>query len=208
MPPHPRNERTMPSLACLRASLFVCALLSSAATVAAQAPPAPTAPEPVAAAVPADYVIGPDDALRVVFWKDPDLTSDVVVRSDGRITLPLLNDVQASGLTPEQLRLRLEASAAKYITMPSVAVVVREIKSRKVFITGEVNGPGAFPLIGPVSVLQLIAMAGGTKEFADKTAIVILRKDRVLRFNYEEVKRGKNLEQNVQLEVGDSVIVP
>lgn len=158
--------------------------------------------------VPADYVIGPDDQLRVVFWKDPDLTTDVTVRSDGLISLPLLNDVKAAGLTPDQLREEVVKVSQKFITNPSVVVIVREIRSRRVFITGEINQPGAFPINGPMTVLQLLSLAGGTKEFADKTAIVILRGDKVLRFNYDEVKRGKNLQQNIALQVGDSVIVP
>jgi polysaccharide export outer membrane protein len=167
---------------------------------------------PTGVATPPDYVIGPEDVLTVVFWRDKDMSTEVAVRPDGKISLPLLNDMPASGLTPDQLRLQLTEAAAKFVTEPTVSVVVKAINSRKVFITGMVAKPGPHPLMGPTTVTQLIAMAGGLLEFADKKNITILRNDNgrsiALRFNYQDVMKRKNLKQNVELKPGDTIIVP
>jgi polysaccharide export outer membrane protein len=161
----------------------------------------------------ANYIIGPDDVLSVVFWRDKDMSGDVVVRPDGKISLPLMNDVQAGGLTPSQLRDAVNTMARQYVEDPNVTVVVKEIKSRKVFITGMVEKPGPYPLNGPTSVVQLISVAGGLKEFTDGKKILIMRTDRSGRqsahlFNYQKVVAGKNLEQNIELQPGDTVVVP
>ncbi len=173
-------------------------------------PPGVTIPAGVEA--PADYVIGPDDVLTVVFWREKELSSEVAVRPDGKITLPLVNDIQAAGLTPEQLRDELTKAAEKFVEGPTVTVVVKQINSRKVFVTGMVSKPGPYPLMGPTTVLQLIATAGGLHEFADKKNIRILRtvngKQTAIRFNYEDVRKGKNLQQNIELKPGDTIIVP
>jgi len=190
--------------------------LASARPAAAQANSvtSSTVAAPPAAAVvaPADYVIGPEDQLSIVFWRDKELSADVVVRPDGKISLPLLNDVQASGLTPEQLRVSVLDQAKRYIEDPTPSVVVKQINSRKVFITGEVEKPGTYPLIGPTTVLQLIATAGGVKEYAEREKIVVLRneagKQVNYRFNYKEVIQQKNPQQNIQLKPGDTVVVP
>ena len=121
----------------------------------------PPANLPAGVAAPADFVIGPNDVLTIVFWRDKDMSSDVQVRPDGKISLPLLNDVQAAGLTPEQLRVQITAAATRLVEDPTVSVVVKEINSRRVFITGQVAKPGTYALSGPTTVLQLIAMAGG-----------------------------------------------
>ncbi len=189
--------------------------------VAAQQPaqqPAPPTPAPAAvaaaeqqqASLPTDYVIGPDDKLAVLFWRDESMTADVTVRPDGKISLPLLNDVHVVGLTPEQLRTFLMGAAKKFVADPTVSVVVREINSRKVFITGFVSHPGAYSLTTPITVLQLIAIAGGLTDFADTKKITIIRtgQKEPLKFNYEDVRRGKNLQQNILLKVGDTVVVP
>jgi polysaccharide biosynthesis/export protein len=136
-----------------------------------------------------------------------------VVRPDGKISLPLMNDVQAGGLTPGQLRDAVSAIARQYVEDPSVTVVVKEIKSRKVFITGMVEKPGPYPLNGPTTVVQLISLAGGLKEFTDGKKILIMRADQTGRqtaqvFNYQRVLAGKNLEQNIELQPGDTVVVP
>ena len=161
---------------------------------------------------PPGYVIGPDDQLFIVYWREKDLSAEVVVRPDGQISLPLLNDVAAGGLTPEQLRLAITQGATKFVADPTVSVVVKAINSRKVFITGQIAKPGPYPLGGPTTILQLIATAGGVAEYAEKKKIVIVRrengKDRTLRFNYEDVVKGKNLAQNIDLKPGDSIIVP
>jgi polysaccharide biosynthesis/export protein len=169
-------------------------------------PPAP------AVVVPGDYTIGPDDILSVVFWRDKEMSADVVVRPDGRVTLPLVNDVVAGGLTPEQLRDRIREEAAKYVEDPNVTVVIKQINSRKVFISGMVGRPGAYPLSGAITVLQMLSMAGGVNEFADDKKIIIMRaengKQRALKFNLRDVKKGKNLQQNIELKPGDTIVVP
>jgi polysaccharide biosynthesis/export protein len=172
------------------------------------------APAPAAAgiAVPTDYVIGPEDVLGVQFWREPDLSGDVTVRPDGKITLALIGDVVATGLTPEALRDLLQKAGSRFLSDANVTVVVRQINSRKVFITGQVAMPGAFSLGGPRNVLQLIALAGGLAEYAEGDKITIIRTDRThtttLKFNYKDVSKGKNLEQNIQLQPGDTVVVP
>ena len=159
------------------------------------------------------YVIGPDDVLSIVFWKDKELSAEVTVRPDGKVSLPLLNDIQAQGRTPDELRDAIKQAAQAYVEDPNPTVMVKEIKSRRVFITGQVEKPGPYPLTGETTVLQLIATAGGMREFADGSNITILRKvdggrTLILPFNYRDVLKRKNLEQNVQLKPGDTVVVP
>lgn len=179
-------------------------LLSAAAALAA--------PSPAAVKLPPGYVIGVDDHLVISFWRDKDLSADVVVRPDGCISLPLLNDVQAAGLTPEQLRARLLQAASRFVEDPTPTVVVREIHSRQVFITGSVEKPGVYPLNAPMTVMQLIASAGGLKEFVGGRNIVLLRRDgdrdQRLAFDYQAVVKGHALRQNIELRPGDTVIVP
>ncbi len=179
----------------------------AATTKAAGAPALPAGVTP-----PSGFVLGPDDNLAIVYWREKDMSADVVVRPDGMISLPLLNEVKAAGLTPEELRAAITQSASKFVEEPTVSVVVKAINSRKVFITGQVAKPGFYPIGGPTTVLQLIATAGGVAEYADKSKISIVRrengKDTVSRFNYEDVTKGKNLQQNIELKPGDTVIVP
>ncbi|ODS52353.1 MAG: hypothetical protein ABS36_17335 [Acidobacteria bacterium SCN 69-37] len=197
---------------------LVVALTGVAPVLAAQAP-AP-APPPAAVApsetdgpkLPADYVIGVADALDVRFWGHDNMTSTVVVRPDGRISLPLLNDVEVAGLTPDQLRDRLTTAGAKFFTDAPAFVTVREINSRQVFVTGMVANPGSFPLGGGMRVLQLIALAGGLNEYANRSKISVIRdegsKQVRLPFNYDQIRNGRNLEQNIELRPGDTVLVP
>jgi polysaccharide biosynthesis/export protein len=197
---------------------------------ASQQPPAPATPAPpttsasavalraattvvpAGVATPSDYVIGPDDVLTIVFWREQELSSEVAVRPDGKISLPLLNDVQATGLTPEQLRVNLTQAANRYVEDPAVTVVVKAINSRKVYITGAVGKPGPYALSGPTTVLQLIAMAGGVDEYAKSDRIVVMRSEngRTVshKFNYKQVTQGKNLQQNIELKPGDTLVVP
>jgi polysaccharide export outer membrane protein len=191
-----------------------------AGRVAAQVAPKPVSPPaqapaqvpPVGITPPADYVIGADDVLTIVFWREKDLSGDVTVRPDGIISVPLINEIKAAGLTPDQLRQKLVEAAAKYIADPNAVVVVKQINSRKVFITGMVNKIGAHPLTAPMTVLQLIATAGGLVQFADEENIVVVRTEKgrqvSYRFNYKEVSKRKKLEQNIWLQPGDQVIVP
>jgi polysaccharide export outer membrane protein len=182
------------------------------------APPGPTAIANVPAAVPKgvptppDYLIGPEDVLTIIFWRDKDMSADVVVRPDGKVSLPLLNDIQASGLSPEELRVALTESAGKLVEEPNVTVVVKAINSRKVFVTGQVNKPGPYPLAAPTTVLQLIATAGGLMEYADSKNVRVMRTENgkpvSYKFNYKDVIKGKNLKQNIELKPGDTIIVP
>jgi polysaccharide export outer membrane protein len=197
--------------ALLLGALAAAPEVGLAQTPRAAAPATPAATSGVD--VPPEYVIGPQDVLGINFWRDADMTGDVTVRPDGRITLPLLGDLQASGLTPEALKTVIHTAASKLIEDPTVTVIVRQINSRKVFITGQVTTPGAHVLTGPLTVMQLISLAGGLTEFAKKKDITVMRteadgKQVVLPFNYNDVSKGKSLAQNVVLKPGDTVVVP
>jgi|SRR5882672_5600830 len=176
-----------------------------AAPVGASAVAAPLA------TVSARFIIGVGDVLNVTFWREQALSGDFVVRPDGKISLPLLNDVQASGLAPEQLARSLAAAAVKFVDEPDVAVIVKEIHSRKVFLLGQVARPGMVPLDGDMNVLQLIAIGGGLLEYADKKDIVIIRtaerQETRFKLNYEDLLKGKNQKQNILLQPGDTVVV-
>jgi len=204
-------------LVCSAASIE--AFAQAAAPVTKQPPPAAGQPAAATAAaapsgvsLPSGYVIGPEDQLSIVYWREKDLSADVVVRPDGLISLPLLNDLNANGLTPEQLRVAITQGASKFIEEPTVSVVVKAINSRKVFITGQVAKPGPYPLGGPTTVLQLIAIAGGIAEYANKSEIVVIRNDNgkqtTFPFNYDQVIKRKSLTQNIELKPGDTVVVP
>ena len=163
--------------------------------------------------LPSDYVIGAEDILGILVWREAEMSGDATVRSDGMITLPLVGDLEAAGLRPEELARKIETLAAVYLTEPNVTVVARQINSRKVFITGEVSAPGVQPLSGPLTVMQLIALAGGLTEWADEDKIQIMRvgddgRTTAIRFNYEWIRKGKRLDQNILLKPGDTVVVP
>lgn len=159
-----------------------------------------------------DYTIGPDDVLTIAFWGEKDMSGDVIVRPDGKITLPLLNDVVAAGLSPDQLRERVMMLAEKFFQNAQATVIVKEINSRRVFITGQVEKPGSYPLTTRTTVMQLIALAGGLKEFAKSSRIVLMRtvngREVLLAFDYDQVVQGKNQSQNVEMKPGDTVVVP
>jgi polysaccharide export outer membrane protein len=156
-------------------------------------------------------VIGVDDLLTVSFWRDSEHSADVVVRPDGKISLPLLNDIEAAGLTPEELAKVAEKAASKFITDPVATVIIREVRSRKVYVVGEVVKPGVVTLNDEMNVLQALASVGGPLEFADKEDITIVRKEngqeRRFRFNYNEVLRGRRMQQNIVLQPGDTILV-
>jgi polysaccharide biosynthesis/export protein len=166
---------------------------------------------PPAAAVPGDYVIGVEDVLSVVFWREKDMSADVIVRPDGKISLPMLNDVHAAGLTPEALAEVVAKAGTKFVRDAGATIIVKEIRSRKIYIIGEVARPGTFQLGSELTVLQAIGEAGGFIEGADKGDVVIVRneggKERRLKFNYNEVVNGKNPAQNIKLAPGDTIIV-
>lgn len=202
--------------------LVLTCIIWGAFALSAQTPPAPPdVPKPgteepqsgkgsasVGAAVdPNKYVLGAEDVIFVRTWREPDFTLPVAVRPDGKITLPLINEVQAAGLTPQQLTDELKEKLGKYINNPDVTIFVTDVRSKKYYIDGEVNRTGAFPLVTPTKVLEALSNAGGFKDFANKKNIRILRGDKTFRFNYNEVSKGRHLEQNIYLENGDHVIV-
>lgn len=217
-----RNKGTTPFWAALLSVVLV--LLLTETQVGAQSPGELAAqqggdePKAVAAASanatppPADYTIGPGDVLAVLFWREADLSTEATVRPDGRISVPLINEVYVAGMTPEELREELTEKARRYVQDPSVTVVVKQINSRVVYITGEIGQPGPYALVGPTTVLQLISMAGGLAPYANKGRIVIMRTEdgepKSYRFNYDWVIEGKNIRQNIQLKPGDTVVVP
>ncbi len=158
------------------------------------------------------YVIGQDDVLDISVWKEPEVSRQVPVRPDGKISLPLLNDVQAAGLTPMQLQAQLTEKLKKFLTEPQVTVIVTAINSRRVYMMGEINRPGAIPMVPNMTVLQAISTAGGLSQFANSSKIQILRtengKQVTYLFNYKDVIRGVKTEQNIILKPGDSIVVP
>jgi polysaccharide export outer membrane protein len=158
-----------------------------------------------------DYVIGADDTLHISVWKEPDLSETLPVRPDGKISMPLLNDVMAAGLTPLQLKESITEMLKKYIADPRVTVVVTAMNSRRIFVTGEVSHTGPMVLLPHMTVLQALAQAG-FNQFANLKAIYVLRtengKQEKLPFNYKEVVKGNHPEQNIVLKPGDTVVVP
>jgi len=172
--------------------------------------PAPTANAPADNAPP-DYVIGADDTLHISVWKEPDLTATLPVRPDGKISLPLLNDVSAAGFTPMQLADSITEKLKKYIADPRVTVVVTAMNSRRIFVTGEVTHSGAIALLPGMTILQALSSAGFT-QFANLKGIYLLRMENgrqvKMPFNYKEVVKGRHPEQNILLQRGDTVVVP
>ena len=193
-------------------SLRVEAQSSPQISQTGQIPEAKASSAPAAVSTPPGYIVGADDLLTIRFWGDTQLSADVVVRPDGKISVPLLNDVQAAGLTPEQLGENLEKSASKFITDPDATVIVREIRSRKVFVLGQgVAKQGVVPLNTEMTVLQAIAAAGGLLEYAHKDSITVLRtengQEKRFKFNFEEVTKGKNMKQNILVQPNDTILV-
>lgn len=179
-------------------------------------PPVPAmaseTPAPKAATNDANYVIGAQDVLDVSVWKEQEISRIVPVRPDGKISLPLLNDVQAAGLTPAQLAAQITDSLKKFVTNPQVTVIVTTINSQRVYILGEVTRPGAFPLLPNMTVLQALSSAGGFTQFAREKSIYVLRTEDGKQvkhpFNYKDVVNGKNSDQNIVLRAGDTIVVP
>ena len=163
------------------------------------------------AAIPSDYVIGADDVLKISVWKEPDLSETLPVRPDGKISMPLLNDVPAAGLTPLQLKDSITEKLKKFIADPRVTVVVTAMTSRRVFVTGEVVHSGPMTLLPNMTMLQALAQAGFT-QFANLKNIYLLRtengRQNKLPFNYKEVVKGNHPEQNIMLKPGDTLVVP
>ena len=199
--------------------LSVCVAATISLPGYAQSPPKPTAPptstttsttvQPLQ--LPKDYVVGVDDVLSIVFFRDKDMSAEVIVRPDGKISLPMLNDVAAAGMTPEQLAEAIEKAATKFVRDPDATVLVKDIRSRKVYVIGEVAKTGAMPLASEMTVMQALAEAGGPAEYANKGNIQIIRiekgQERRIKFNYNDYVEGKNIQQNIRLLPGDTILV-
>jgi polysaccharide export outer membrane protein len=194
--------------------LALLGMVLCAAVMLAQTNPQPKGNEPASAEASdaaSDYVIGADDTLHISVWKEPDLTETLPVRPDGKISMPLLDDIQAAGMTPVSLKALITEKLKKFIADPRVTVVVTGMNSRRVFVTGEVTHSGPMTLLPQMTVLQALAQAGFT-QFANTKAIYILRtengKQTKLQFNYKEVVKGNTPEQNIALKPGDTIVVP
>jgi polysaccharide export outer membrane protein len=209
---------------CRRVSMFaLCILISgwlAAQTDTAKSTnntkPDATDAKTVGTAVPAhddSYVIGADDVLAINVWKEPEVSRTIPVRSDGKISLPLAGEVQASGETPRQLEKVLAAKLQSFISEPEVTVIVTETKSQKFNVLGQVSRPGTYPLTNSSTVLDAIAIAGGFRDFAKQKSIYVLRQnpdggESRLPFNYKDVIKGKNSAQNIKLQPRDTIVVP
>ncbi len=165
-----------------------------------------------AAAPTHEYLLGPEDALEISVWKEPDLTKQLVVRPDGKITYPLIGEVQASGRTVEQLQAEIAKRLTKYVTDAHVTVILLKAQNYKIYVTGKVNKPGEFVVGSPVNVMQAIAMAGGLTPFASPGSITVLRKvghqEEVFPFSFNDVAKGLMPQENRTLKPGDVVVVP
>ena len=178
---------------------------------AAETVKAPVSPPAVATAAPVDpasFEIGPEDILLIRVWREPELSQGVQVRPDGKITLPLIGEVQAAGLTPNGLKEQITTKLTEFINEPEVMVSVQSVQSRRYYITGEINRPGRYSLVVPTTILQALTNAGGFREFAATKKIRILRDGNIIKFNYNDVSKGKNMDQNIFLQSGDHIFVP
>jgi polysaccharide export outer membrane protein len=154
------------------------------------------------------YLIGPEDVLMINVWREKDFSGPQVVRPDGNITIPLIGEIHAGGLTPAQLSDKLHEALSKLINNPDVSVSVNAVNSKQYFIDGQVHRPGEYKLVTPTTILEALSKAGGFQDFANTKKIRILRGNETLRFNWKEVTKGKNMEQNILLQNGDHIIVP
>jgi polysaccharide export outer membrane protein len=189
-------------------------VVSSPVVEAQQAAPATKPVAPVrTSVVSTEYVIGPEDVLQVTVWKNDNLSRVVPVRPDGKISLPLLHDVQAAGLTAMQLRDKVSRALAEFMPNPEVSVIVTDIRSFRVSVMGEVQRPGVLLLKSSTTVLEAIAMAGGFRDFASPSKIVVVRRDpagqtQKIPFNYNKAIRNGETEDNIVLKTGDVIVVP
>jgi polysaccharide biosynthesis/export protein len=195
-------------------ALLVLAVPAAAQTNTDAKPTSQTPPATAAKSATSDpnFVIGAQDVLDINVWREPELTRQVPVRPDGKISLPLLNDVQAAGLTPTKLAEEITTSLKKFVTDPQVTVIVSVINSQRVYILGEVNRAGAYPLLPGMTVLQALSSSGGFTQFANTKKIYVLRteggKSEKYPFNYKDVIAGRSPDENIVLKAGDTVVVP
>jgi len=187
---------------------------ASQTTQTASARPAADRPEGVKPSAKAgkDYVIGADDVLDVSVWKEQELTRTLQVRPDGKISMPLLGDVQAAGLIPGQLAQSVSEKLKKYLTAPQVTVILTQINSQRVYVIGEVTRPGAYPVLPGMTILQAISSAGGLTQFANAKKIFLMRDEDHIQtkypFSYKEVLDGRKAEENRTVKAGDTIVVP
>jgi len=208
---------TMAGLMVLNVSAFPQAQRSpegAQATQTASAKPVTDRPEGVNPPVKVgkDYVIGADDVLDVSVWKEQELTRTLQVRPDGKISMPLLGDVQAAGLTPGQLAQVVSDKLKKFLTAPQVTVILTQINSQRVYVIGEVTRPGAYPVLPGMTILQAISSAGGLTQFANSKKIFLMRDENRIQtkypFSYKEVLDGRKAEENLTVKAGDTIVVP
>jgi polysaccharide export outer membrane protein len=157
---------------------------------------------------PRAYLIGGEDVLSIQTWRHPEFSFTMAVRPDGKISVPLVGEMQPGGMTPDDFGKKFAAAIGDYVKNPEVFIQVLEVRSKKYFIDGEVARAGEFPLIGPLRVLEALSKAGGFRDFANKKKIRVLRGSQTFKFNWDEVIKGKKLEQNIVIENGDHIIVP
>ena len=209
--------------------LFVFGVLAAVAaspTLAQQAEPQPTESAkpagepsgyqpldtsiPIAPADPNTYVIGPEDVIAVRVWKEGEVSAQAIVRPDGKITMPLIGDVIAAGRTPYDLKVEITEKLSEFLTRPEVMVSVQQIRSKKYYLTGKVNRTGPVALVVPTTVLEALSAAGGFQQWAKTKKITIVRDggSKRIKFNYDQVMKGKNLDQNIYLQNGDIIYVP
>jgi polysaccharide biosynthesis/export protein len=206
-----------PHLPAARRSLFAarglvfCVLALGLRAAGAAEPPVPVPPQETPAREPPDYHIGPGDALSIFVWKEPELTRDVTVRLDGKISVPLLGDVVASGRTPQQLGDDIAARLKRFVEAPQVTVGLTKSSSR-FYVVGQVARPGDFPLLSPTTLVQALALAGGLREFAKAESIIIVRREgdaqTFLAVNYKKLETARDASQNVAVRPGDTIVVP
>ncbi len=202
----------------LTITLILCGILAGQTRPQEQVPNPNTQTDPArqnngigigtAAVDPRTYVIGAEDVLFIRVWREADFTAPYIVRPDGKISLPLVGDLQAAGLTPERLADQIEQALAEFINKPDVTVSLQQVNSKKFYITGQVFRPGEFPLIVPTRIFDALSNAGGFRDFANRKKIIIMRGNDRLKFNYNDILKGKNLEQNIFLENGDTIVIP
>jgi polysaccharide export outer membrane protein len=176
--------------------------------VAAEEKPEVTAASAGAPVDPKSYKIGAEDVILIRIWREPDLSGLVSVRPDGKINLLLVGEIEAADVTPVELESRIIKAYEKVLKNPIVTLQVQKVESKRYLLSGEVNRAGAFPLVRPMTVLEAITIAGGIREFGNGKKIVIMRGAERLKFNYNEVIKGKKLEQNIVLQPGDHIVVP
>ncbi|MCC7499515.1 MAG: polysaccharide biosynthesis/export family protein [Bryobacterales bacterium] len=157
---------------------------------------------------PNTFILGAEDIIQVRVWREPDVSGEFAIRPDGKFTMPLIGEVTASGLTPKQLTAHVTEKLTKFINSPEVFIMVREVRSKKYLVSGEVNRPGSYPLVTPTTVVEAIVSAGGFRDFANRKKIVIMRGTERIKFNYVDVIKGKGNGLNMKVEPGDHIYVP